>query len=117
MGNESVGNIEGMEPGNLVTASDGNGSGVTRVQTNGWFGEWWDEYHFEGNTNYDPTLLVAVPRNENRKQYSLDNNNLPFEGYDVWHCYEFSCLTKNGLPITRLMKMRYSCIISCENEW
>ena len=63
----------------------------------------------EGNTNYDPTLLVAVPRNENRKQYSLDNNNLPFEGYDVWHCYEFSCLTKNGLPITRLMKMRYSC--------
>ena len=63
----------------------------------------------EGNINYDPTLLVAVPRNENRKQYSLDNNNLPFEGYDVWHCYEFSCLTKNGLPTTRVIKLRYSC--------
>lgn len=63
----------------------------------------------EGNINYDPSLLVAVPRIENRNQYSLDNNNLPFEGFDVWHAYEFSCLTENGLPITRLMKMRYSC--------
>ena len=63
----------------------------------------------EGNIKYDPSLLVAVPRSENRTQYSLDNSNLPFEGYDVWHCYEFSCLTENGLPITRLMKMKYSC--------
>ena len=63
----------------------------------------------EGNSNYDPSLLVAIPRYENRKQYNLDNNNLPFEGWDIWHAYEFSCLTKNGLPITRLMKMKYSC--------
>lgn len=61
-----------------------------------------------GSDSYDPTLLVAVPRYENRQQYNIKNNDLPFEGYDIWHSYEFSCLTKNGIPVTRLMKMRYN---------
>ena len=63
----------------------------------------------EGSTNYDPTLLVAVPRFENRKQYNIDENNLPFKGFDVWHAYEFSCMTENGLPVTRLLKLKYPC--------
>ena len=63
----------------------------------------------EGSTNYDPTLLVAVPRFENRKQYNIDENNLPFKGFDVWHAYEFSCMTENGLPATRLLKLKYPC--------
>ena len=50
-----------------------------------------------GSEVYDPSLLVAVPRSENRKQYNIDNKNLPFEGYDIWHGYEFSCLTENGI--------------------
>lgn len=62
-----------------------------------------------GSDTYDPTLLVAVPRYENRAQYQIENDNLPFEGYDIWHAYEFSCLTKNGIPTTRLIKMRYNC--------
>ena len=33
--------------------------------------------------NYDPSLLVAIPRFENREQYNINNNNLPFEGWDV----------------------------------
>lgn len=58
---------------------------------------------------YDPSLLVAVPRSENRRQYNIQNDNLPFEGWDVWHAYEFSSMTEKGLPVTRLMKIKYKC--------
>lgn len=63
----------------------------------------------EGSKTYNPSLLVVVPREENRRQYNIDNNNLPFKGFDVWHAYEFSCLSGNGLPITRVIKLKYNC--------
>lgn len=62
-----------------------------------------------GSTTYDSSLLVAVPRIENRKHYDIHNENLPFVGWDVWHGYEFSCLTEKGLPVTRVLKLRYNC--------
>ena len=62
-----------------------------------------------GSEYYDPSLLVAVPRFENREQYGIDENNLPFEGYDIWHAYEFSAMTEKGIPVTRLMKVKYNC--------
>lgn len=62
-----------------------------------------------GSTEYNPSLLVAVPRDENRCQYNINSNNLPFTGSDVWHAYEFSCLTEKGLPVTRVLKLCYSC--------
>ena len=62
-----------------------------------------------GSEFYDPSLLVRVPRFENRKQYNIDNNNLPFAGWDVWHAYEFSAMTNKGVPVTRLMKLKYNC--------
>lgn len=58
---------------------------------------------------YNPNLLVAVPRIDNRRHYNIDNNNLPFVGWDIWHAYEFSALTENGLPVTRLLKIKYNC--------
>ena len=58
---------------------------------------------------YSKDLLVAIPRIENRKQYNISNKDLPFEGYDIWHGYEFSTLTKNGIPITRVLKLKYNC--------
>ena len=63
----------------------------------------------EGREIYDPSLLVAIPRIENRRQYNIDNNNLLFAGYDVWQAYEFSCMTENGLPVTRVLKLKYPC--------
>lgn len=66
-----------------------------------------------GSESYDPSFLVKVPRYENRAQYNIENKNLPFDGYDVWHAYEFSCLTEKGVPVTRLMKMNYR----CDNEF
>lgn len=58
---------------------------------------------------YDSSLIVAVPRDENRKQYNILAENLPFDGCDIWHAYEFSSLTENGLPVTRLLKLKYDC--------
>ena len=63
----------------------------------------------DGSNTYDSSLLVAVPRQENREQYGISEGKLPFEGYDVWHCYEFSALTMNNLPVTRVLKLKYSC--------
>lgn len=62
-----------------------------------------------GSESYDPSLIVAIPRILNREQYSIENENLPFKGFDVWHAYEFSSLTENGIPVTRVLKLKYSC--------
>ena len=64
-----------------------------------------------GSENYDPSLLVAIPREENRKQYNLNNENLPFYGWDVWHAYEFSSMTENGIP-TEERRVGKECIHS-----
>ena len=124
-----------------------------------------------GSEVYNPALLVAVPRAENREKYGIkitpspqpspsrgegacndsfstlqpfnhstnisphpphperkpvnpsgDNSHTSihpylqpsdFFGYDIWHAYEFSCMTENGIPITRVMKMKYP----CDNEF
>ena len=62
----------------------------------------------DGFDFYNPSVLVCVPRFENRKQYNISPEDLPFLGYDVWHSYEFSVLTNNGIPVTRVLKLRYS---------
>ncbi len=67
----------------------------------------------DGSDTYNPLLLVAVPRKGNRLQYNIDDKQLPFYGYDVWHAYEFSSMTKNGLPVTKLLKIKYSCESEC----
>jgi 7-cyano-7-deazaguanine reductase len=54
---------------------------------------------------YSPKLLRSVARCENREIYGIDPNNLPFSGIDVWHVYEFSFLTNNGLPVAGVLKM------------
>ena len=58
---------------------------------------------------YDASLLFRIPRIENRAHYGIENGNLPFTGVDVWNCYEVSFLTANGLPVSRMMKLIYSC--------
>lgn len=58
-------------------------------------------------TTYDPSLLVPVPRKLNREQYGIENENLPFKGWDVWHIYEVSFLTEKGLPVLGVGKLMY----------
>jgi len=58
---------------------------------------------------YDATLLFRIPRSENRIHYNIEQSHLPFVGFDVWNCYELSFLTNNGLPVSRILKLIYSC--------
>jgi 7-cyano-7-deazaguanine reductase len=54
----------------------------------------------------DSSLLVAVPRSENRVQHGL-RGKMPFVGFDVWHSYEFSMLNEWGCPRNFILKIVY----------
>jgi len=56
---------------------------------------------------YEPDVLVSIPRIENRKQYGICEKPTIFSGFDVWHVYEFSFLTDNGLPVAGMLKIVY----------
>ncbi len=56
---------------------------------------------------YDPSVLVAVPRIENRRTIGLNNDQKIFTGVDVWHAYEVSFLLENGAPVSGLLKLVY----------
>lgn len=62
----------------------------------------------KGKDTYDPGVLVKVPRSENRIQYGIKDDDLPFVGYDVWNCYEVSSMTVNNMPVVGLGKIVYS---------
>jgi 7-cyano-7-deazaguanine reductase len=62
---------------------------------------------------YNPDILFRIARVENRAQHRINDNILPFWGFDVWNCYEFSCLTDNNLPVSRILKL----IIPCESKF
>ena len=63
--------------------------------------------------DYDPSLLVREPRASNRTYLGLDNDDLPFCGYDIWNAYEISSMTANGRPVTAIAKIIYP----CDNEY
>lgn len=55
----------------------------------------------------DPNLLVAIPRQLNRTQYNIEEDMLPFHGFDTWNCYEVSALCDNGYPANLVVKITY----------
>lgn len=58
---------------------------------------------------YSPSLLQAVPRSLNRDSLNLSNQNLPFNGEDVWYGYELSWLNKKGKPVVAVAEFRFPC--------
>lgn len=58
---------------------------------------------------YDSNLLVPVERIHNRIGYGIDENALPFIGYDTWNAYEVSFLLSNGFPVSCVAKINYPC--------
>lgn len=60
-------------------------------------------------STYDPDLLVREPRINNRVHLDITDDNLPFQGCDVWNAYEISALTDNGVPVTGYAKVKYTC--------
>lgn len=57
-------------------------------------------------TEHDNTLLVPLPRSLNRAKSNINSNN--FVGYEVWHAYEMSFIGKTGMPVTGVLKVKYS---------
>lgn len=58
-------------------------------------------------STYDKTLLVREPRQNNRTYLSIQDDDLPFVGFDTWNAYECSFLLNNGCPITGVAKIVY----------
>lgn len=60
-------------------------------------------------TTYTPDILVREERQRNRTYLNLQDEKLPFVGYDIWNGYECSALTDLGLPVTCIAKVVYPC--------
>jgi 7-cyano-7-deazaguanine reductase len=60
-------------------------------------------------STYDPSLLVAEPRINNRKHLGITDDKLPFVGFDTWNAYEVSALTDTGRPVSAVAKLKYPC--------
>lgn len=52
---------------------------------------------------YNPDLLVKIPRYLNREGYGLTGNE--FQGVDVWNAYEVSAITTKGQPVVGMLKI------------
>lgn len=61
---------------------------------------------------YDNNLLVQVPRKIGRSALNL-SLPLPFNGVDIWNCYEVSWLSPKGKPCARVMQF----IVSANSEY
>jgi 7-cyano-7-deazaguanine reductase len=59
-------------------------------------------------TTYTPDILVREERQRNRTYLNIQNQNLPFVGYDIWNGYECSAMTENGLPVACVAKVVYT---------
>lgn len=69
---------------------------------------------------YDPTLLVAVPRQPNRDLIGVAPGKTPWKhAYDVWNAYEISSLLSNGQPFSGVGKIVYNgnseCIVESKS--
>jgi len=62
----------------------------------------------EYKSTYDSSLLVREPRQANRTYLGLQDDDLPFVGYDIWNAYEVSMLLSSGLPVNGVAKVMYS---------
>ena len=52
---------------------------------------------------YNPELLVRIPRNLNREGYGLTGDE--FKGVDTWNAYEVSAITTKGQPVAGMLKI------------
>lgn len=60
-------------------------------------------------STYDKSLLVREPRQRNRTYLGIQNESLPFVGYDIWNAFEVSTLLSNGCPVSLIAKVTYNC--------
>jgi len=57
---------------------------------------------------YSPELLFPLPRALGREKLSIEQN-LPFNGYDLWNGYELSWLNLKGKPQIATIELLFPC--------
>lgn len=60
-------------------------------------------------SQYDSSLLFAVPRKTNRTTIGVVSNTLPFNGVDYWQAYELSWLNNKGKPVVAVAEFSVPC--------
>lgn len=51
---------------------------------------------------YTPSLLFPIPRTAKWAELGLTAQTLPYQGVDLWNCYELSWLTLSGKPVVAI---------------
>jgi 7-cyano-7-deazaguanine reductase len=60
-------------------------------------------------SEYSADLLFPIARAESRRSLSIDPDNLPFNGVDVWTGYELSWLNMKGKPCVAVAEFQFPC--------
>ncbi|QTF58388.1 NADPH-dependent 7-cyano-7-deazaguanine reductase QueF [Stutzerimonas frequens] len=53
-------------------------------------------------TTYSPHLLFPIPRAPKWAELGLTAETLPYQGVDLWNCYELSWLLPSGKPVVAI---------------
>ena len=53
-------------------------------------------------SQYTPELLFPIARSAKWAELGLHAGNLPYEGVDIWNCYELSWLLPSGKPVVAI---------------
>lgn len=56
--------------------------------------------------HYAPELLFPIPRAAKWAELGLEAGRLPYQGEDVWTCYELSWLLPSGKPVVAIGEFR-----------
>ncbi|WP_109512398.1 NADPH-dependent 7-cyano-7-deazaguanine reductase QueF [Pseudomonas ovata] len=51
---------------------------------------------------YTPSLLFPIPRTAKWAELGLTAQTLPYQGVDIWNCYELSWLLPSGKPVVAI---------------
>lgn len=58
---------------------------------------------------YNPVLLMPIPRQLKREELEISEQHLPFRGIDIWNGFELSWLNPKGKPVVALAEFIFPC--------
>jgi 7-cyano-7-deazaguanine reductase len=57
---------------------------------------------------YTPALLYPIPRTAKWAELGLTAQTLPYQGVDLWNCYELSWLVPSGKPVVAIGEFAFA---------
>lgn len=65
---------------------------------------------------YNPALLFPIPRTTKWAELGVQEGALPYQGVDIWTCYELSWLTPSGKPVVAMAEFEVPADSPCMIE-